>query len=104
MLKTDVITKRKAYDKFGEALHKIDIGEKMKRYAEIKVLEPHMLPQTSEKTIPVQQILMGLMLSFGGSMGLAYLLEKLDRSIKDVKELERLTHKPVIATIPCYRG
>ena len=104
MLKSDVTTKHNAYDKFSEALHKIDIGDKMKHYTDIKVLEPHFLPVKSEKKIPIDKIALYFFISFVGTIGLAFLLEKLDRSVKDVKELEHLTHKPVIATIPCYRG
>ena len=104
MLRADVTTKRNAYDKFSEALHRIDISDKVKRYTEIKILEPHILPVKSEKKIPTDKIGLSFLLSFAGAIGLAFLLEKLDRSIKDVKELERLTHKPVIATIPHYKG
>ena len=104
MLKSDVTTKHNAYDKFSEALHKIDIGDKMKRYTDIKVLEPHFLPVKSEKKVPMNMITMSILWSFVSAIGLAFLLEKLDRSIKDVKDLECLTHKPVIATIPNHRG
>lgn len=104
MLRADITTKRNAYNEFGKALHKIDISDKMKRYTEIQVLEPHFLPVKSEKEIPVNMITISILGSFASAIGLAYLLEKLDRSIKDVKELERLTHKPVLATIPHYRG
>ena len=103
MLKKDILTKRDAYDKFAEALQKIDIGEKLSSYTEIKVLEPHVLANKSEKKIPYKEFAILVIFSFATAIGLAYLLEKLDRSIKDVKELERITHKPVIATVPNYK-
>jgi uncharacterized protein involved in exopolysaccharide biosynthesis len=103
MMKSDIATKRRAYNNLGEELHNISMTEKMTRYTDLKVLEPHAMPNESHKNLPKMLIIMSIFFSFAASIISVYLLEKFDRTIKDIKDLERITDKPVITIIPVHR-
>jgi len=102
MLKRDIVIKRNIYNNISEALHQIDLGEKMKHYTELRILEPHKLPHKGVKKFPIRDITPGILLALACSVGVAYLLDKFDTSIKDIEELEKLIDLPVLATIPAY--
>lgn len=102
MLKRDIIIKRKVYNNLSEALHQIDLGEKMKYYIELRILEPHKLPVTGIKEFPIRDLVPGLILAIACSMAAIYLLERLDTSIKDIEDVEKSIDLPVLATIPAY--
>jgi len=102
MLKKDVMLKRQAYNSLNESLYQVDLGEKLKRYTELRILEPHKLPRIKSNKINAKDIISPLFLAIFLSIGVAYGLDKLDVSIKDVDQLEKVISLPILATIPAY--
>jgi len=102
MLKKDVILKRQAYDSLSESLYQVDLGEKLKNFVEIRILEPHKLARVRSNKIDLKAIAVVLFGAAFLSIGVAYGLEKLDTSISDAEELEKIIDLPILATIPKY--
>jgi len=102
MLKRDIVIKRNIYNNISEALYQIDLGEKVKHYTEFRILEPHKLPYKGIKKFPIRDIAPGILVALACSVGVAYILDRIDTSIKDIEELEKLIDLPVLATIPAY--
>ena len=68
-----------------------------------RVLDPAYLPEQPVSPDPMLFLLGGVALGLGLGLGLAYVAEFLDRSVKDVDELEDALPYPVLATIPHVR-
>jgi capsular polysaccharide biosynthesis protein len=68
-----------------------------------RVLDPAYLPEQPVSPDPMLFLLGGVVLGLALGLGLAYVAEFLDRSVKDVDELEDALPYPVLATIPHVR-
>ena len=102
MLKRDILVKRGIYDRLAEQLEQINLGEKIKHYIQIRVLEPHQLGGYS-KTFPTRKVTYGLVMSLFLCVASVYIIETFDTTIRGIEQLEKLTELPVLATIPAYR-
>jgi len=102
MLKRAISVRRNAYNKLAEALQKLDMGAKIERYTNIVIFEPHKVPKVSTKRLPNKDAAMAVLFAILAAIGVAYLIEMLDKSVKDVEQLEKLLEVPVLATISDY--
>jgi polysaccharide chain length determinant protein (PEP-CTERM system associated) len=68
-----------------------------------RVLDPAYLPEQPVSPDAALFLMGGVLLGLALGLGLAYLAEFLDRSVKDVDELEDALPYPVLATIPHVR-
>lgn len=70
------------------------------RIVNLNVAEPAEIPNDPEAARRMETILVGVLLSLALGIGLAFLREQLDPSVKSSAEAERLTGLPVITEIP----
>lgn len=105
-LKRDIEQKREIYNRLAEQLQSLDLGEKLKRYSEIRILEPAELPLGPSNSISfnlVQLILFSLSMGGFSAAASVYVMEILDTSIRDVEQLEKVIGVPVLVMIPWHR-
>ena len=67
-----------------------------------RILDYANLPETPIKPKPVKIAFIGLGLSLAGGIGIAFVRDKFDRTIRKPVELERVTGAPVLAYIPDF--
>ncbi|NQT89879.1 MAG: hypothetical protein HQ558_01325 [Candidatus Omnitrophica bacterium] len=106
LLKRDIKVKSNIYNKLAEELQQVNLGEKLKRYSELRVLEPAQVPTKPSNPTSAdlsQSVLLSLFISFACSIAAVYGLEMFDTSIKDVEQLEKLIDIPVLVSIPLHR-
>ena len=103
MLKRSIVNNRDVYNNLSKALQEIDLGEKLKHYAELRIISPHTVPSRPKDRNYMKGFLLVLVISFVCGGGMVYIVEMLDTSIKDIEQLEKLIDLPVLAAIPLYR-
>jgi uncharacterized protein involved in exopolysaccharide biosynthesis len=74
--------------------------EQRQKGEQFRVLDPAYFPMKPYKPDVRKLLLLSVALGLGTGCGLAFLLEYMDRSIKDPEDLEALTGMPVLAVIP----
>jgi polysaccharide chain length determinant protein (PEP-CTERM system associated) len=87
---------KKLNAKIAENLEKRQKGE------QFRILDAANLPEKPFKPEPIRIGFAGIALGFGVGLGLAFIREKLDSSIKKPEEVERITSVPVLASIPDF--
>ena len=80
--------------KISENLEKRQQGEIF------RILDPANLPLSPYKPNRAMMFLVGLVIAFGGGLGLVFLREQLDQSFKTGEELSEAVGMPVLAVIP----
>jgi len=94
-----------AQGKYNEILNKLmeaKIAEGMeekKRGEQFKIIDPAYLPEKPYKPNRIAIVLLGIVLAFGASTGLAAAKEFMDHSVKSADELHNLTGVPVFSVI-----
>ncbi|MEN3327391.1 MAG: polysaccharide biosynthesis transport protein [Acidobacteriota bacterium] len=67
---------------------------------EVSIATPSRLPKEPVGPPRLRNIIIGLLLSLGGGIGLALLLDFLDDTVKSVEDVDRYIHLPALALIP----
>jgi uncharacterized protein involved in exopolysaccharide biosynthesis len=80
-----------------------ELLETERKSERFSLIEPPMLPNTPIKPNRKNLLLLGFVLSAGAGVGLALLLEMMDRSVRTARELTRVTGAPPLAVIPYIR-
>ena len=95
-----------AVARYNEAVGRIDTAQRaqtleVERGSEIfTLIEAPFLPEESYATNRLVLVMLAIMVALGIGIGLAILIDNLDDSVKDSKELEYLTGAPPLAVIP----
>lgn len=102
ILKQDVETANSLYTEF---LHKTNQAnlEVAQQRSNINVIQPAQVPKSPQGPAPALAILMALVLSLAGGVGLAFLRERFDTTIKNVGDVGRYTQLPTLGVIPAIR-
>ncbi|OGP74739.1 MAG: hypothetical protein A2W09_02760 [Deltaproteobacteria bacterium RBG_16_50_11] len=77
--------------------------ERKQQRDQFKVLDPARLPEKPIKPDPLKILLLGGIFGLVSGLGLAWVRESLDQSLRTVEELEEYTKLPVLAIIPNIR-
>lgn len=80
-------------------LEEIKIAESMES-GNIRIVDPAVLPRESIKVSKSQKGILGAFLGFFIGVGMAFLLEHLDTSLKSISEVERYLNLHVLGVIP----
>jgi capsular exopolysaccharide synthesis family protein len=67
---------------------------------EVSIATPSRLPKSPVGPPRLRNIIIAFMLSLGGGIGLAFLLDFLDDTVKSVEDVDRYIHLPALALIP----
>ena len=70
---------------------------------EVTISTPSRLPKTPIGPQRMRNILIAFLLSLGAGIGLAFLLDFLDDTVKSVDDIDRYLHLPALALIPAGR-
>lgn len=99
ILKQDVDTARSLYTDFLQKTNqaKAQVAEQQNN---IKVIERASLPKKPVGPKRVLMIMLGFMVSLGGSVGFVFFLEYIDNSIKSVDDVSRYVQLPALGVIP----
>ena len=72
--------------------------------SEVKIENPSRLPQAPVGPPRLRNVMIALALSLVAGIGLAFLLDFLDDSVKSIDDVDRYIHLPALAMIPAGRG
>ncbi len=70
---------------------------------EVSIATPSRLPKSPVGPPRLRNIIIAFLLSLGGGIGLAFLLDFLDDTVKSVDDVDRYIHLPALALIPAGR-
>jgi capsular exopolysaccharide synthesis family protein len=103
ILKQNVDTAKSLYTDFLQRFNqsKIQVAEQRKN---IRIIEPAQVPGGPVGPQRMRAIMIGLFLSLAAGIGLAFLLEYLDNTIKTVEDVNRYAQLPALSVIPVLGG
>ena len=102
-LQREVESNREIYQTLLQQARGSEIEEALQRTAaefKFKVIQPALKPLHPIKPDRLKIMLMSIVLGMALGVGLIYGMEYIDRSFKNVEEVERYLHLPVLGTIP----
>lgn len=85
---------------FMAALPRIQGGSAL----QVSLVEPALTPTTPVRPRPTLNVVLGLLVGMMLGIGVAFLREFLDRSIKTLEQLEAFAGAPVVGTIPPFKA
>lgn len=91
------LLKKRIDAKMAENLETTQQGE------QFRMIDPPNLPTRPFKPDLAKIFTLAVMLGLGTGLGLSFLLEYIDRSFKDVEDLEEFLHLNVLATLPLVK-
>ena len=97
--KQDVETSKALYNDFLQKTNQAQIEQKQQGN-DLRVIEPARTPAAPSGPGRSRAIMIGLLLSLAGGVGLALLLEYLDNTVKNIEDVTRTTQLPTLALIP----
>src|SRR5437667_2408824 len=103
ILKQDVDTAKSLYTEVLQKPNQTYL-EVAQQQSNIRVISPARLPKSPVSPNRQRTIVIGLLLSLSGGIGLAWLLERFDDSIRSVDDVNRYTQLPALAVIPAISG
>ena len=99
VLKQDLDTARSLYTEFRNRASQTDI-QKAEQYNNVRMIERADPPSEAIGPNRHQTIMLGFVLSLILGVGLAYIIENLNTTIRTVDDLTRITQLPLLAVIP----
>jgi capsular exopolysaccharide synthesis family protein len=99
LLKQNVDTTKALYNDFLQKTNQANI-EKAQQANDLRIIEPARVPNAPKGPNRLRAILVGLLLSLVGGVGLALLLEYLDNTVKSIEDVARAAQLPTLALIP----
>ncbi len=98
-LRSQIQFQEDAYDRLLGRYELARLNEAL-RANSITIVEPASLPRVPSNALGMMEIGIGLVVGLSGGVGLALVLENLDTRIHSPQQVERLTHVPVLGTVP----
>jgi capsular exopolysaccharide synthesis family protein len=99
VLKQKLDSAKALYTDLLQKKNQIDL-EAAQQKSNITVLRPAELPQAPDGVDPVSAAMLGFAGAFAASIGLAFLWDKLDTTVKSTGDVSRYAHLPTLGLIP----
>lgn len=99
ILNQEAETARSLYNDFLQKTSQAEL-QLAEQYNNIRIIEPAAVPVAPAGPRRLRTILIGLLVSLLGAVGLAFFLEYLDTTVRTVEEVGRLVQLPTLAVIP----
>ncbi len=103
LLKGDVDTNKALYQDFLNKSNQAQ-AQVVEQQNNLRVIEPAQVPALPVGPRRMFTILVGLLLSTGAGLGLAFLLDYLDNTIKTVEDVGRYAQLPALSVVPAVVG
>lgn len=103
MLKHDADSNKELYDGLLEKLKEAGITAGL-RSSSIRIVDPALVPSTPSEPRKTRDITLGLLIGLVGGVGLAFLREYLDNTIKSPGDVQSLAGLPCLAVVPSFAG
>lgn len=99
ILKQKAETAKTLYTDFLQKTSQVDL-EKARQAREVSIAEPARVPGGPIGPSRTRSVLLAFLLSLGASIGLVFLLDHLDNTIKTVDDVSRYVRLPALGVIP----
>ncbi|HMX24155.1 MAG TPA: polysaccharide biosynthesis tyrosine autokinase [Blastocatellia bacterium] len=103
VLKQNSDTARALYNDFLQKTNQANI-QVNEQQNDLKVIDPARVPNAPVGPKRLRAILIAIFLSLVAGIGLTFLLEYLDNTVKNVEDVARATQLPTLALIPAMEG
>jgi polysaccharide biosynthesis transport protein len=101
MLKHDADSNKELYDGLLQKLKEAGISAGL-RSSNIRIVDPALVPSTPARPQKARNILLALLVGLVGGVGLAFLREYLDNTVKSPDDVQNLTGLPCLAVVPSF--
>jgi succinoglycan biosynthesis transport protein ExoP len=101
ILTRDAEANKTLYDGLSQKLKEAGISAGL-RPDNIKVIDPAMVPSSPSRPNRARNILMAFLVGLVGGLGLAFLREYMDNTVKTPDDIERLAKLPSLAVVPAF--
>ena len=99
VLKRDAESTRQLYDNLLQRLKEAGVSAGL-RSSNIRVVDVARTPTSPISPDIPRNLAFGFLLGLGGGIGLAFLIESLDRTVRDMEEVHAISALPALGTIP----
>jgi polysaccharide biosynthesis transport protein len=103
MLKHDAESNKELYDGLLQKLKEAGISAGL-RSSNIRVVDPALVPSAPARPQKARNILLAFLVGLVGGVGLAFLREYLDNTVKSPDDVQNLTGLPCLAVVPSFAG
>lgn len=103
MLKHDADSNKELYDGLLEKLKEAGITAGLQS-SNIRIVDPALVPSTPSEPRRTRDITLALLVGLVGGVGLAFLREYLDNTIKSPGDVQSLAGLPCLAVVPSFAG
>ena len=97
----DAESNKQLYDGLSQKLKEAGISAGL-HPNNIRVIDPAMVPSTASRPNRARNILMAFLVGLVGGLGLAFLREYMDNTVKTPDDIERLAKLPSLAVVPSF--
>ncbi len=101
ILVRDAEANKTLYDGLSQKLKEADISGGL-HPSNIRVIDPAMVPSGPSRPNRARNILMAFLVGLVGGLGLAFLREYMDNTVKTPDDIERLAKLPSLAVVPSF--
>ena len=101
LLKHDADSNKELYDGLLQKLKEAGIAAGL-RSSNIRVVDPALVPSTPARPQKARNILLAFLVGIVGGVGLAFLREYLDDTVKSPDDIQALTGLPSLAVVPAF--
>jgi capsular exopolysaccharide synthesis family protein len=101
VLKREAESNKQLYEGLLQKLKEAGISAGL-RSSNIRIVDPAMIPSSPVRPQRARNIMLAFFIGLVGGIGLAFLREYLDNTIKTPEDIERLTRLPSLAIVPAF--
>lgn len=101
ILKSNVETSKSLYTDFLQKTRQADV-ERAQQARDVDIAEPARVPVTPIGPLRFRSVMLAFFLSLVAGIGLCFLLDHLDNTIKSVDDINRYIHLPALGVIPAF--
>jgi len=101
ILKREAESKKQLYEGLLQKMNEAGISAGL-RSSNIRVVDPAMIPPSPARPQRARNIMLAFFIGLVGGIGLAFLREYLDNTIKTPEDIEKWTRLPSLAVVPAF--
>lgn len=103
ILKREVEVNKQLHNNLLQRLNEVGVAA-MSKASNIQVVDRARYPRAPYKPTTTQNILLSIVFGLAGGIGLAFLIDYFDNTVKDTQEIEKKTHLPTLGMVPFQKN